>query len=271
MTTVPIFLDRFRDIINKRGETAAQTLETRLEHEGDDEVYYVPFEHVNSIAKLVIVGITPGPKQIKLAYRTASSKIKVGLPDHQIIFEAKKQAAFGDQSMRPNLLRMLKHFRFAAILGIEDEEQLWADRADLLHSTSVVPHAAFRKGKPFAGSFEDVLKTRIFHESFERDFVPSLSALSSDAMYVGLGPTALDALEWCRDRGLIRDDQVLGAFAHSSTQAGSQVDVYLGVRSIDSLNEADPVRKRGKFLLPAYARMKEVTDRLRSAMMAAAK
>lgn len=270
MAKIPVYLERFRDIINKHGESAVQTVETRLEHGGKDELFYIPFEHVNAAARLVIVGITPGPKQIKLAYRTVSSKIKVGLPDDQILFEAKKQAGFGDQSMRPNLLKMLKHFGFAEILGIEEEEQLWADRANLLHSTSVVPHAAFRKGKPFAGSFAEVLKTPIFRQSFERDFVPSLSSLSPDALYVGLGPTPLDALEWCRDRGLIREHQILGAFAHSSTQAGSQVDVYLGLKSIDDLNEDDPVRKRGKFLLPAYARMKEATDRLRLTMKAAA-
>lgn len=270
MTTVPIFLDQFRDIINKRGESAAQTAETRLEHEGRDELFYIPFEHVNSAARLVIVGITPGPKQIKLAYRTVSSKIKVGLPDDQILFEAKKQAGFGDQSMRPNLLRMLKHFRFAEILGIDEEEQLWADRADLLHATSVVPHAAFRKGKPFAGSFEEVLKTPIFRESFERDFASSLSLLSSEAVYVGLGPTPLDALDHCVGRGLIAASQILGAFAHSSTQAGSQVDIYLGTRSPSSLNENDPVRNRVGFLLPAYERMKTATDRLRITMKPAA-
>lgn len=267
---VPIFLDRFRDVINRRGEAAARAPETLLASSGRDELYYIPFEHVNSAARLVLVGITPGPEQVALAYRTVSSKIKVGLPDERILIEAKKHGAFGGPTMRPKLLQMMRHFGFAEILGIEREEDLWADRADLLHATSVVPHAAFRKGKPFAGSFEEVLKTPIFRESFERDFVPSLSTLSSNALYVGLGPTPLAALDWCAAHGLIRADRIVGAFAHSSTTGGSQVDVYLGIKKIDDLNENDPVRHRVGFLLPAYARMKEATDRLRATMKAAA-
>jgi len=263
LTTVPIFLDRFRDIINRRGEAAARSPETLLASVGRDELYYIPFEHVNAAARLVLVGITPGPEQIALAYRTVSSKIKVGLPDEGILIEAKKHSAFGGPTMRPKLLQMMRHFGFAEMLGIEREEDLWAHRADLLHATSVVPHAAFRKGKPFAGGFKDVLKTPIFRESFERDFVPSFSILGGGALYVGLGPTPLAALDWCTEQGLVRPDQVLGAFAHSSTNGGSQVDVYLGLKSINDLNEKDPVRYRGDFLLPAYARMKAATDRVR--------
>ncbi|TIU63792.1 MAG: hypothetical protein E5W25_23930 [Mesorhizobium sp.] len=165
---------------------------------------------------------------------------------------------------------MMRHFGFSELLGIEREEDLWAHRSDLLHATSIVPHAAFRRGKPFAGSFDDVLRTPVFRESFERDFVPSLSMLNPDALYVGLGPTPLAALDRCAEQGLIRPDQVLGAFAHSSTNGGSQVDVYLGLKSIDALNEKDPVRYRSDFLLPAYERMKAVTDRLHAAMKAAA-
>ncbi|MEI8696914.1 MULTISPECIES: hypothetical protein [unclassified Mesorhizobium] len=267
---VPIFFDRYRDVINRRGEAAARTPETLLDVDGRDELFYIPFEHVNSAARLVVVGITPGPDQIALAYRTVSSKIKVGLTNEKILAEAKKHGAFGGPTMRPKLLQMMRHFGFSELLGIEREEDLWAHRSDLLHATSIVPHAAFRRGKPFAGSFDDVLRTPVFRESFERDFVPSLSMLNPDALYVGLGPTPLAALDRCAEQGLIRPDQVLGAFAHSSTNGGSQVDVYLGLKSIDALNEKDPVRYRSDFLLPAYERMKAVTDRLHAAMKAAA-
>jgi hypothetical protein len=270
LTSVPIFLEQFRDIINKQGETAAKNAETLLASDGRDQIFYIPFEHVNTSARIVMVGITPGPEQIVLAYRTVSSKIKVGLADEKILVDAKKHGAFGGPTMRPKLLQMTKHFRFAELLEIEKEEQLWADRADLLHSTSVVPHAAFRKGKMFAGSFDEIQRSNIFRESFERDFVRSLSALSPDALYIGLGPTPLAALDWCVGQGLVRANQVLGAFAHPSTNGGSQVDVYLGIRSVADLNAKDPVRSRIDFLQSASMRMKEATNRLRATMSAAA-
>lgn len=270
MNQVPVFLDRYRDVINKGGEAAAQTPETLLSSSGGDDLFYIPFEHVNPIARLAIVGITPGPEQIKLAYRTVSSKLKVGLPDEEILLEAKKHGAFGGPTMRPKLLQMMHHFGFARILGIEREELLWAEHADLLHSTSVIPHAAFRKGKMFAGSFNEVLKSPIFREGFERDFVASLPALSPDTLYVGLGPTPLAALDWCVEQGVIKREQVLGAFAHPSTSGGSQVDVYLGLRKVAELKEKDPVRSRLDFLLPAYERMKNATDALNSPIATAA-
>lgn len=270
MKQVPVFLGRFRDVINKRGEAAAQTPETLLSSGGGDDLFYIPFEYVNPSARLVIVGITPGPEQIKLAYRTVSSKLKVGLPDDAILLEAKKHGAFGGPTMRPKLLQQMRHFGFARILGIEAEEMLWAEKADLLHSTSVIPHAAFRKGKMFAGSFSEVTRSPIFRESFERDFVASLSALPSTAQYVGLGPTPLAALDWCVEQGVIKSEQVLGAFAHPSTSGGSQVDIYLGLRKVADLKETDPVRRRLDFLLPAYERMKIATDSLHGSMATAA-
>ncbi|TPN35264.1 hypothetical protein [Mesorhizobium sp. B1-1-6] len=259
----PIFLDRFRDILRSRGETAAQSPETSLTRIGGDELFYTPFEHVNPNASLAVVGITPGPEQLRLAYRMFGSRLKVGQADEQIRLEAKKQAAFGGASMRPNLLKMMRHFGLAGILGIRDEEQLWGDATDLFHATSVIPHAAFRNGQMFAGSFDNVLRSEVFREGFERDFVSSLRLMSDRTLYIGLGPTPLAALDWCAKEGLIRGDQVLGAFAHPSTSAGSQVDVYLGLKSPDDLSAGDPVRKRIRFLLPAYARMRAATDALR--------
>jgi hypothetical protein len=96
LTTVPIFLNRFRDIINKLGEAAAGTPETQLASSGPNELFYIPFEHVNSAARLVIVGITPGPDQISLAYRTVSSKIKVGLPDGKSSSKPKSMERLAD-------------------------------------------------------------------------------------------------------------------------------------------------------------------------------
>lgn len=259
----PIFLDRFRDILNSRGEAAAQSLETSLARRGGDELFYTPFEHVNPKARLAMVGITPGPEQLKIAYRIFGSRLKVGQADREIRLEVKKQAAFGGPSMRPNLLKMMRHFGMASILGIKDEEELWGPRADLFHATSVIPHAAFRNGKMFAGSFHDVLRSDVFRESFERDFVSSLSRMSERTLYIGLGPTPLAALDWCVKGGLIRSEQVLGAFAHPSTSGGSQVDVYLGQKSPSDLSARDPVRTRLQFLLPAYGRMKAATDAIR--------
>ena len=254
--TVPFaLLDRYRDAIRRLGPDAERHQETQISASGPHRVFYVPFEHVNVRARIVIVGITPGPNQIALSYASVRKLLAAGLPDDVVLAEAKREAAFGGPAMRPNLVRMLDAFGFASILDIADVEMLWGDAADLLHATSVVPHAAFVADKPFAGSFEDIMASTALRATFEDHFVPTLALLPPDAHFVALGRTPLAALDWCAARGYLRPDQVLGAFAHPSAAGGSQVGVYLGNVDPEELSEGNPVRSRVAWLREAAARM----------------
>lgn len=254
--TVPFaLLDRYRDAIQRLGPDAERHHETQISASGPHRVFYVPFEHVNVRARIVIVGITPGPNQIALSYASVRELLAAGLPDDFVLAEAKREAAFGGPAMRPNLVRMLDAFGFARILDIADVEMLWGDASDLLHATSVVPHAAFVGDKPFAGSFEDIMASPALRATFEDHFVPTLALLSPDAHFIALGRTPLAALDWCAARGHLRPDQVLGAFAHPSTTGGSQVGVYLGHMDPEELSERNPVRSRVAWLREAAARM----------------
>lgn len=253
----PIRLDRFRDVLVARGAAAAQSDETRLAHDHRDSLYYVPFENVNTKACLVLVGITPGPNQIEEAYAAIQSRLRGGLSDEIALRKTKEAGAFSGSAMRPNLIRMLDALGFPAMLDIPSSSTLWGKAADKLHATSVVPHAAFRRGKPFAGSFLDILGSPIFRRSFEEDFVPSLASLPRSARFVALGPTPLDALDWCVEQGHLNEEQVMGALAHPSSNGGSQVKVYLGELSEDALSSRDPVRHRLDWLTTASRRMRE--------------
>lgn len=252
----PVLLNQFRDILRRKGSSAARAPETRLGPMGRDELFYVPFEHMNLGAKLVIVGVTPGPNQINISYDTVRDGLKEGLDDADVLARAKKDGAFGGP-MRLNLLKMLQAFGFPRLLGIEDASELFGRASALLHATSIVPHSAFRNGKLFNGSFDDVRGSPVMMECFVRDFAATLPILSSEAHYVALGPTPLDAFYWCADAGLLRREQVLGAFAHPSGTAGSQVAVYLGEKAPQDLNSRDPVRSRVDWLLGAAKQMRQ--------------
>jgi len=224
-------------------------------------VFYTPFEHVERRAKLVIVGITPGPTQLKMAYSKAQDLLRSGTPTEGVLSAVKAHAAFGGP-LRSNLVKMLHHFGFGAILGVSNEADLWSSSAHLLHSTSVVPHAAFRDGKMFNGSFKQIMASPAFRTCFERNFVPELAQISRDAVFVALGDTPLAALDHCVSMGLLEPERVLGALAHPSTQGGSQVDVYLGIRAPSTLDAADPVCHRVPRLLANAERMKIAVARL---------
>lgn len=267
MQHTPVLLDRYRDVINRRGEAAVKSRETLLASDGRDEIYYIPFEWTNPKAKLVVVGITPGPNQMELAYRTASSKIKVGLDDEGILRAAKTHGAFGAATMRPNLVKMMNHFGFADLFGVNDVTDFWGASSDIFLGTSVIPHAAFRNGKPFAGSFDDVMKSKIFSECFHVDFVSSLKDIPDDARFVALGETPLRALSWCVRYGKLREEQVLGVLAHPSTNGGSAVDAYLGIKTEFTPN--DPVRHRVDRLRMFYDGMSTRTEAMRASMQPA--
>jgi len=266
--SLPLFA-RFRSLLAADGERLAGDPRMKLCHEGRYFLQYMPFEPSSLSAKLVLVGITPGTTQVGIAYGAVKSLLcpPIGtrpLSDAEILSEVKRRAGFGGP-MRPNLLRMLRHFKIGRLIGVTDEAELWNGRADTLHSTSIVPHAAFTRNeklgtKMFAGSFETILQSNLLRGCFERDFVTSLATLPSDALFIALGPTPLDALEWCAGRGFISQRRILGAFPHPSRQAGSQVDVFLGLKDPATLKPKDPTRHRVKWLLGAAERMHSATS-----------
>jgi hypothetical protein len=135
--------------------------------------------------------------------------------------------------------------------------ELWEERAHLLHATSVVPHAAFDKGKPFAGSFGEVQRVEVLRRSFERDFLPTLRHLRRDAYFIGLGPTPAAALSFAANAGLIDGSRILGWLAHPSRTGGSQVKIYLGEKKVEELKERDPVVHRADALVAAAAAMRD--------------
>lgn len=108
-----------------------------------------------------------------------------------------------------------------------------------------------------------------FREGFERDFAATLPLLGSQARYIALGPTPLAALDWCRQQGLVNPAQILGAFAHPSTNGGSQVSVYLGQKRIEDLKRGDPVRKRSWLVTEAARMLRSVADWKASLLRAA--
>ena len=197
-----------------------------------------------------------------LAYDEAKALSSRGMTEDQILHQIKSIAAFGDETMRPNLVKMLNAMKINALLGIGDASELWTTSYDALHATSVIPLAAFRNGKMFAGSFDQVLRSEAFSVGFQRDFLPSLKALPHKAFFVALGPTPLDALQWCVAQGHIQEEQLLGALAHPSRSSGSQVDIYLGLKDPKDLNPKDPVRCRIDWLQRASQSMRQKLRKL---------
>lgn len=253
---------RFSPDLKRLGQEGVGAPEFSLGKEEKYSLQYIPFEHVNLEAKLVIVGITPGNNQLDLAYQTAQELLKEGRPVEEILTEVKKAGAFGGKSMKPNLLKMLRHFQFEKLLGIDDVESLWGPNAGLLHSTSVVPHAAFKDGERFNGGFDEIMASPLLKKCFLDCFVPSVREITEKALFVALGPCPQAALAWCIEKGALRQDQMLGSFCHPSSAGGSTTRYYLREVTKVELDPKNPVRTRCEWLDQAYEQMRSSTSSL---------
>ncbi len=254
--------ERFAPALARLGVGDEMSPSLQIASDGRYSLQYTPFEYVNTSARLVIVGITPGPNQLVESYAEARKQLQYNLPVDQMLHEIKKVGAFGGATMRPNLVRMLHHFHVAELLGIAQEADLWGRSAQLFDATSVIPHAVFKGDKKFSGSFAEVLKSNLLRECFEDCFVASIREMTSESFYLGLGPTAEDALTWCVLHGYLRDTQLLGAIPHPSTESGSQVDYFVGKMTLADLKPKDPVRNRVQWLDAAARRLSERVLRL---------
>ncbi len=142
---------RFAPMLRSSGDNAACILGT----ESGYAIHYVPFEYVNSEARLVLVGITPGPEQLKCAYGTARRLLGSVGSTAEILREVKRSCAFS--GMRDKINEMLEHFGIPACVGATSAAALWASDFGLFQPTSIVPNAAFRNGAYFNGPFSAVL------------------------------------------------------------------------------------------------------------------
>ena len=57
-------------------------------------VFYAPFDYVNTDARLVLAGVTPGWTQMEISFLEARTGIEAGLSDQEILRTVKRVAAF---------------------------------------------------------------------------------------------------------------------------------------------------------------------------------
>src|SRR5438874_2018247 len=98
--------DRFADAIRALPEELgpADLLSERFQLYSDQRlsIYYAPFDYVNKRARLALVGVTPGLRQMELAYSAARHGLRAGEGRKAVLASVKRAASFAG-SMRSNL------------------------------------------------------------------------------------------------------------------------------------------------------------------------
>ena len=110
--------------------------ELKLKNDGDLQVYYAPFDYIETKARIVVVGITPNLTQATNALQAAYAALQAGktIPDTLAI--AKRKASFSGGAIRRNLVTMLDVIGAAKHLGVQSTAQMFDPSARDVHFTS---------------------------------------------------------------------------------------------------------------------------------------
>jgi hypothetical protein len=211
----------------RRGETG-RTDALLMDRDGDITVHYAPFEGVNADAKLVLVGITPGPTQMTNALNSTRESLSAGMQPEEALARAKSTAAFSGDAFRNNLIRQLDHWGVNSWLGLGSCSALFHSHRHLLHSTSLLRYPVFVRGRKYEGApnmLSSPLLRRYLHDYFVRDVCSLRSAI-----FIGLGSKVSAVLDVLVGQGAIEGSRVFTGLLHASPENTYRVDWLTGTR-----------------------------------------
>lgn len=166
--------------------------------------YYAPFEYLNTKAKLILVGITPGGTQMNRALNAARTALATGTPIETAVRHVKREGSFSG-SMRPNIVATLNRLAYNRKLDLSCSSSLWSTHDHLVQFCSLLKFPVFVDGKDYNGKptpLKDADLNRMLHQHFLKD----LQSLPRDAMLVPLGDTVLETVLALKKQGGVPQD-----------------------------------------------------------------
>ena len=197
------FLNQIRSLkkINKSTITNKNFL---IKREDNIEIYYAPFDYINSKAKIMIVGITPGLQQMLQSFEAVN--------EGRSLKEVKDLSSFKG-SMRTTLIKYLDALNINKKLRIKSCESLFNINSKYLHSTSLIKYPVFDKGRNYSGS--GLLKKKILLDFLEAHFVKELKKLDK-TIIIPLGNTVSSTIDYLNNEFKLNLKCFLKGFPHPS-------------------------------------------------------
>lgn len=183
----------------------------------DLHIYYSPIEYLNTDATILIVGITPGLRQMKKAY----ASVQANSPHHSdqaLLHQAKVDSSY-EGPMRKNLVKMLDGIGLPKYLSIPTAEDLFGDKNHLVHTTGLLPYPVFYKGKNFTGSTPNIWKTPMLKKYVMTCFLDDITRLQHPLL-IPLGVNVARVLQRLADLGWLPEKHILFGFPHPSGANG---------------------------------------------------
>lgn len=210
-----------------------------MDTSGDVRIYYAPFEYVNPSARVVLVGITPGPTQMANANNEARRALLAGRSRTEAIQLAKSVGAFSGEPLRSNLIKQLNHWGFHKWLGLSDSSALFSASSHLVHTTSLLRYPVFVNGDDYRGS-PDMTKHPLLRKYLLEYFAAEVEQLK-DAVFVGLGPQVQKVLDRLIKECVLRPERVIGGMLHPSGNCTYRINYLIGDRNAAVPHATNPV------------------------------
>jgi hypothetical protein len=204
-----------------------------LAREGKLSTYYIPFESINTAAKVVVVGITPGFNQWKNALAEAQRQLACGAAPDAVLHAARLAGAFSG-AIRPNLVALLDAIGVQRWLGIASCVSVFGADAGMMQVTSILRHAVFVNGKNYSGA-PAMTRTPYLQQQIMAWFADE-AALLQDALFIPMGSTVGEGLDWLAARGILRPERILHGLPHPSGANAERVAYFLGRKDKSTLS-----------------------------------
>ncbi|KIY21023.1 hypothetical protein [Mesobacillus subterraneus] len=201
------------------------TKEFLLTKEGRLEVYYCTHnEYINPKAKVFIVGITPGFQQMSKSIAVARSLIEKRKPVTEIPYLSKREARFSGV-LRNHIIEMLDDLELQKWLALESCAQLFNEKDNLLHTTSLIPYAVFNNRENYTGHHPKILKNKMLMGFLKSYFEPQACMLQN-AIVVPLGKSVEEVMRLYVSEGLLEEKNILFGFPHPSGANGHRLPQF---------------------------------------------
>lgn len=200
-----------------------------METSGGVNIYYAPFEHTNLSARIVLVGITPGPTQMVKANNEARRALQAGKSNAEAIEAAKAVGGFSGEPLRSNLINQLNHWGFHKWLGLRDSADLFTSARNLLQTTSLVRYPVFVNDDDYRGT-PDMIKHPLLRKYLLENFAAEVAELK-DAIFIGLGPQVQKVLDRLVRERVLSNDRIVSGMLHPSGNCTYRINYLIGDRS----------------------------------------
>lgn len=237
----PDYADAIRELdLAAIGSPAALPERFLLAREGRLSVHYIPFEYVNPHARIVVVGITPGFAQWKNAMAQAQHSMAAGAEQIEVLRAARLAGAFSG-AIRPNFVALLDAIGVQRWLGIASCASLFDTDAQLVQISAILRHPVFNDGRNYSGT-PGMATLPFLRDQVLRYFAHEAAQLP-DALYIPMGGSVAEGLDWLAREGVIRRDRILHGLPHPSGANAERVAYFLGRKERAALSSRTNARQ----------------------------